>query len=305
MLDNTTSKIFRGIAILMVIASHYAGWMYTEPFNETWRAWISTWGVYGVDIFFMLSGYGLVKAYAKNGIDSRFVIRRFSNSYIPYILIAGFFAVVIDRSVTGFKDVYQLIIGYDYWFMCILFAFYIMFMVFYKIGYFKEILLTVAVIAFSIWLNARGFADFWVVSNPAFLIGVYAATIEGRFGEKVASFITDCNLTFISFALMVVCAFWHTFTGGMSAHVMASIFFTLMALFLCVQFKAGGVVLPVLGRFSLYIYLLHTRIFWMASEPLKSLGYFKMAVAAGLMTLVIAVVLGYVMEFVIGKVLKK
>lgn len=305
MIDNKTSKIFRGIAILMVIASHYAGWMYTEPFNETWRAWISTWGVYGVDIFFMLSGYGLVKAYARNGIDSRFIIRRFANSYIPYILIAGFFAIVIDRSVTGFKDVYQLIIGYDYWFMCILFAFYIMFMVFYKIGYFKEILLTVAVIAFSLWLYARGFADFWIVSNPAFLIGVYAATIEGRFGEKVANSVRDCNMTMISFALMVVCAFWHTFTGQMSAHVLSSIFFTLMALFLCVQFKAGGVVLPVLGRFSLYIYLLHTRIFWMISERLESLGYLKMAVIAGLVTLIISVIVGYIMEFVIGKVVKK
>ena len=305
MIDNKTSKIFRGIAILMVIASHYAGWMYTEPFNETWRAWISTWGVYGVDVFFMLSGYGLVKAYAKNGIDSRFVIRRFANSYIPYILIAGFFAIVIDRSVTGFKDVYQLIIGYDYWFMCILFAFYIMFMVFYKIGYFKEILLTAAVIAFSIWLYIRGFADFWIVSNPAFLIGVYAATLERRFGEKVGNIIRDCNLTMISCALMVVCAFWHVFSGGMSAHVMASILFTLMALSLCVQFKAGGVALPVLGRFSLYIYLLHTRIFWQAPKYFESLGYFKMTVIAGLVTLIISVIVGYIMEFVIGKVVKK
>ena len=71
MIDNRTSKVFRGIAILMVIASHFAGGMYEESFNEALRQWISTWGVYGVDIFFMLSGYGLVKSYQKNGIDKR------------------------------------------------------------------------------------------------------------------------------------------------------------------------------------------------------------------------------------------
>lgn len=305
MIDNKTSKIFRGIAILMVIASHYAGWMYTEPFNETWRAWISTWGVYGVDIFFMLSGYGLIKAYSKSGIDKRFVIRRFANSYIPYILIAGFLAIVIDRSIKGPKEVLYLIIGHDYWFMCILFAFYIAFMVFYKIGFFKEILITIFVAVFSLWLNFKGFSDFWIVSNPAFLIGIYAATLEERFGDKVGNIIRDHNLSMISFALMVASAFWHVYSGQMIAHITAGIFFTVMALCLCVQLKAGGVILPVLGRFSLYIYLLHTRIFWLASDNMKGLGYFWMSAAAGVITMVIAVALGYLMESVIGKVVKK
>ena len=80
MIDNRISKVFRGIAILMVIGSHYAGWMHTEPFNETVRAWISTWGVYGVDVFLLLSGYGLVKSYEKNGIDKQFVLK----SHTPF-----------------------------------------------------------------------------------------------------------------------------------------------------------------------------------------------------------------------------
>ena len=56
-----------------------------------------------------------------------------------------------------------------------------MFMVSYKIGWFKEILLTAMVAAFSLWLyKAPAFQDFWMLSNAAFLIGVYAATLEEK-----------------------------------------------------------------------------------------------------------------------------
>ena len=302
MIDNKTSKLFRGLAILMVIGSHYAGWMYTEPFNATWRDWVSSWGVYGVDIFFLLSGYGLVKAYEKNGIDRRFVVRRFLNSYVPYILIVGFFSVVVDKSLDSFEAVWKLIIGFDFWFMCILFAFYIMFMVFYKIGYFKEILLTVGVIGFSYWLYTKEFADFWILSNGAFLIGVYAAAIEKKFGNKVKEFIIKSNFSMIAFATMVVCAFWHVFSGELNSHIFASVMFTLMALGLCVQFTGEGIVLPTLGRFSLYVYLLHTRLFWIVVGKYPEMSYFKLSVLAGVITLIVSVAIGFVFEFCLGKI---
>ena len=107
----------------MVIASHFAAGMYEESFNEGLRQWISTWGVYGVDIFFLLSGYGLVKSYQKSGIDKRFVLKRFLNSYVPYILIAGFFAIT-DKAIDTPRAVVNLLIGFDHWFMCVLFAFF-------------------------------------------------------------------------------------------------------------------------------------------------------------------------------------
>ncbi len=302
MIDNKTSKLFRGLAILMVIGSHYAGWMYAEPFSADLRDWVSSWGVYGVDIFFLLSGYGLVKAYEKNGIDRRFVVRRFLNSYVPYILIVGFFSIVLDHSIDSPRAAGKLLIGFDFWFMCILFAFYIMFMVFYRIGFFKEILLTVGVIAFSIWLGNSGFQDFWILSNAAFLIGVYAATLESRFGYRVKELIVKSNLSLIAFALMCGCAFWHVFTGDLAAHICASIMFTVMALGLCVQFNGEGIILPTLGRFSLYTYLLHTRLFWFVAGKFNEMSYFKMSVLAGIITLIVSVAVGFVFEFCLGKI---
>ncbi len=301
MIDNRTSKVFRGIAILMVIASHFAGGMYEESFNEALRQWISTWGVYGVDIFFLLSGYGLVKSYQKNGIDKRFVLKRFLNSYVPYILIVCFFAL-IDRSIDSPRALINLIIGYDYWFMCVLFAFYIMFMVFYRIGKVKEVLISVGVIAFTYMLRAKGFSPFWELSNGAFLIGIYAATLEEKFGEKAREFIIKTNLAFIGFALMIICAFWHVYSETFASHMTASMMFTVMTLGLCVQFKAGGIVLPTLGRYSLYIYLLHSRIFWKFVAYKDEWSYLKGAVIAGLIVLFVSVAIGFSMELWIGRI---
>lgn len=305
MIDNKTSKVFRGIAILMVIASHYAGWMYTESFNESLRVWISTWGVYGVDIFFLLSGYGLVKSASKSGIDKSFIIKRFMNSYVPYILIAGFLAL-LDKHIDSLGALIKLLIGYDYWFMCVLFAFYIMFMIFYRFGgRVKEILLTLGVIGFSYWLYIKPeFQDFWFLSNGAFLLGVYAATLEARLGDKLKSAIIKSNLAFISFGLMVICAFWHVSGGALIAHLCASILFTLMTLGLCVQFRGEGFILPILGSYSLYVYLVHTRLFWKFVAFKESWSYFKGSVIAGLITLIIAAVLGFVVSKCLDKATK-
>ena len=301
MIDNRTSKVFRGIAILMVIASHFAGGMYEESFNEALRQWISTWGVYGVDIFFMLSGYGLVKSYQKNGIDKRFVLKRFLNSYVPYILIVGFFAL-IDKSIDSLRSLINLLIGYDYWFMCVLFAFYIMFMIFYRIGKLKEVLLTIGVIAFTYMLWAKGFSPFWELSNGAFLIGVYAATLEERSGEKLKDFIIKTNLAFIGLAVTIICAFWHVFSETFASHMSASMAFTVTALAFCVQLKTGGVILATLGRYSLYIYLLHSRIFWKYVAYKDEWSYLKGAVIAGLIGLFVSVAVGFSMEWWIERI---
>ena len=301
MIDNRTSKVFRGIAILMVIASHFIYGINEEAISEELRQWISTWGIYGVDIFFLLSGYGLVKSYQKNGINKRFLLKRFLNSYVPYILIVGFFAL-IDKSIDSMRALINLLIGYDYWFMCVLFAFYIMFMIFYRIGKLKEVLLTIGVIAFTYMLWAKGFSPFWELSNGAFLIGVYAATLEERSGEKVKDFIIKTDLAMIGMALTIACSIWHGVSESYASYMTVSMMFTVTALSLCVQFKAVGVILATLGRYSLYIYLLHSRIFWKFVAYKDEWSYLKGAVIAGLIVLFVSVAIGFSMEWWIERI---
>lgn len=304
MIDSKTSRIFRGIAILMVIASHYAGWMYVEPIRPAVKEFVSTLGVYGVDIFFLLSGYGLVKSASKSGINGMFVLKRFANSYLPYFLIVGFFCI-IDKSLDSPKSWIDLFIGYDYWYMCVLFAMYIMFMVIYKIGKFKEVLITVAVIGFTYWLYYVGQADFWELSNGAFLIGIYAATLDNKLSEYKNKWGWKIVLTLIGLGATIGGYYLYQGNGQMWAHMVTSMSFTVLVLGLCVMAKPFGVVLPALGRYSLYIYLLHTRLFWKFVMYNEEWPYAKSAMFAAVITLFIGISIGFAIDWNLNWFVKK
>ncbi len=305
MIDSKVSRTFRGIAVLMVMVFHYANWNYEAPLSELWKGIVASWGIYGVDIFFLLSGYGLVKSYEKSGVDRGFVIRRIMNSYVPYILIVGFCTIFIDKGIDSLSDVGELLIGQDFWFMRVLFAFYIMFMVIYRIGFLKEILLGVAVLGFTYWLYASSHADFWFLSNGAFLIGVYAASLEKGFKEELKNVIVRINLAGIGLVAAIVSAYWFSCAGTVSAHMTASMLFTVMVLGLCVQLKGEGYVLKVIGVYSLYIYLLHGRLLWLTAAKMEGAGYFKIAVTAFFISLLVSMGIGYIIEKVLRLIQKR
>lgn len=301
MIDSKTSRIFRGIAILLVIASHYAGWMYVEPVRPELKEFVSTLGVYGVDIFFLLSGYGLVKSASRNGINWIFVLKRFVNSYLPYFLIVGFWAIT-EKSLDSWSAWRDLLIGYDYWYMCVLFAMYIMFMLIYRIGKYKEVLITIAVIGFTYWLYYRGQADFWELSNGAFLIGIYMASLEDKLNEYKNKWGWKILLTLIGLGATIGGYYLHKGNGEMWSHMVTSMSFTVLVLGLCLLMKPFGVVLPSLGRYSLYIYLLHTRLFWKFVMYNEEWTYAKSAVFAAVLTLFIGISIGFAIDWNLNRI---
>lgn len=314
MIDNKTSKFFRGIAILMVIGSHYAAGMYVDAVRPAAKAFVESLGSYGVDIFFLLSGYGLVKSYEKSGITRQYVLRRLFNTYVPYIVIIGFFEAVIDRRISDFKSFVTLITGGDYWFMHTLFFMYVVFMIVYRINVFKEALITLAIVGYTIFMYKDGRNAFWSVSNGAFLLGIYAASFEGevcgRIKARLQSVrekfdIKNANLILAGFAVMLIAWFAHSSGGGILVQMIMNISFSLAVLGICMEVKGGGVIVPTLGKYTLYIYLLHMRLFWIIVEILPDWSYAKLAVVTSLISLVICVVFGYVMERCIGWMLKK
>ncbi len=305
MIDNKTSRAFRAVAIIMVMVVHFANWNYQAPLSEIWKGMVSSWGIYGVDIFFLLSGYGLVKSYEKNGIDKRFVLRRIGSAYVPYLLIVGSLSIFIDKSLDSPGDIIDLLIGQDFWFMTVIFAFYIMFMVIYRIGFFKELLLTVFVIGFTIYLYKSSHADFWYLSNGAFLIGVYAATLEKKYGDKLKTNIIRFNLAGIGLAAALLSAYWYSVSGSESVHLLASMMFTVMILGFCIQLNLKGYVLPVIGSYSLYIYLIHGRILWFLVSKFESASFFAIAINDAWISVAFGIFIGVVIEKIIGLVLKK
>ncbi len=309
MISPNVSKWFRGVAILMVIASHYAEWMYVEPENPWLREQVATLGAYGVDIFFLMSGYGLVKSAAKRGIDRSFFLHRLAGSYLPYLLVVGTM-MLLDGDFKTPGDVFDFLTCYNYWFMANLLVFYLMFMIFWKIGRAKELLLGAGILGYSFYLYFLGRADFWVVSNGAFLIGVYLAVFEEHKREVLEKPAVKACLFVGSFLGM-----WYSYrryleNGGMLWENCTSICYTLLIMSGCILvtqlgkkpgghflFRAlfSGRVIRTLGTYSLYIYLLHTRLFYFIIFKLGDFSYLLQAAVTGAISIAAALVIGWVL----------
>ncbi|MDE7257725.1 MAG: acyltransferase family protein, partial [Lachnospiraceae bacterium] len=71
---------FRGIAAFMVVVSHYGDWINIlgtlEGNAETFRFALTKLGVYGVDIFFLFSGYAMVKSLGNRHMSWQFIWKR-------------------------------------------------------------------------------------------------------------------------------------------------------------------------------------------------------------------------------------
>ena len=286
---------FRGIAALMVVLSHYGEWINIlgplEGNAETFRFAITKLGVYGVDIFFLFSGYAMIKSLGikslgiksrgikSRGIESRwdremswqFIWKRIKNVFIPYLIVVGIIEL-LSGGLTSIHDFWIFIIGYNYWYMCVLFIFYIGFIVIYAMIRVKGI----RVIAFSIFTYALSYVlyqhemlPFWYVSNIAFAIGV----IVGEY-EKTAKKIMDKVWIPMIVLLTIGMAFitkWGL-TGGVDLggdpedyqlwfKIGATVVWTLLILILASKCRIREKIFVFLGRNSLYIYLTHVYIF--------------------------------------------
>ena len=71
-LTKEQSLMLRGIAIFLVLISHYAVWIGEIFHSDLLEYGLGRFGVYGVDLFFVVSGYGLVKLLEKKESTEHF-----------------------------------------------------------------------------------------------------------------------------------------------------------------------------------------------------------------------------------------
>ncbi len=299
-ISKNLSLAFRGIAILIVIASHYAEWIYTEPAFPVFTKAVSTWGPPGVDIFFLLSGYGLFKS-AEKGIDLTFIRKRFTGMYLPYLIIAG---LIFVYSGAWKEADAQFILNYltaaDFWYIRVLAVFYLIFIVsslFLKD--FSPIAVSAAVAAYSVYLFQTGHHDFWILSNAAFPMGVCAATFEKFLPDIMAKPLTRAGILLAGITGAVISYLNMVKNGGsgnemsFSAELWMNIFIALSIYGAAVLIKNyKGCILPAVGKQSLYIYLLHSVIFYALIFRLDRIGYGPAVAVTALITVAVCTVPG-------------
>ena len=286
-INKETSLSFRGIAAVMVILSHYAEWyswfVQSTGNREVFRVALTKLGVYGVDIFFLLSGYAMVKSLGDKKVNHDFIIKRIRNIYLPYFIVTGVIEL-ISGGFTSLKDFWKFASGYDYWYMNVLFVFYIGFIIIYAL--FKNT--PIRVVAFSALtyiyshtLYKNGMYEFWYVSNITFVIGIITAELEKLIGNKkidedkrhiikIASVINLIMIIILGIGMFFIVKSGLYGQEALSSYTIeqqirfkigATIVWTLLVLLLAAKWKIKEKIFAFLGKNSLYLYLTHTYIF--------------------------------------------
>lgn len=268
--DRKTGYWFRGIAIIMVILSHYAEWwawfLPTVGKAEDYRLTFTKLGIYGVNIFFFFSGYGLTKAAENKRIGGTFIWHRIRSVYLPYLVIVGIIQIISGGfgSVSGFV---KFLYGHEYWFMAILFLFYIGFMLVWAIVknvHLRMLCFLLYTLAIIKVLFDRNMLPFWYVSNPAFPLGIFVATYEDVCRKVLSKIKIPLIPLMLAFVIYYEC---YMDKAGMTPEqilhlqLINTVLWTIQIACIAALIPWHDPILAGLGKCSLYLYLMHQYIF--------------------------------------------
>ena len=203
-----------GLAALMIYLFHQweHQWVRVTCGHETIEAlfnFVQRIAFYGVDIFFFLSGIGLIYAIEKHSLF-RFYARRLERVYLPFLLSAIARAVIFGW---GFIELAKKITFYDFffvnvssilWFIPAIICFYLLFPAFYQL--FKSfgkrsafmLCLLLLWLLVAVGLKEQIRVDFYSVINriPIFLLGAF-------FGWFIRE--RDCCFGIVHALIMLAC----------------------------------------------------------------------------------------------------
>lgn len=198
-ISKNTSNFLRGIAILMVISSHYFEFAINEVNSKAVANFIMRLGDWGVGIFFFLSGYALYLKYGSANTDRKYIIGRLANMYFPYLVITVTIGL-ITHSIDSLRSVIRLLIGADYWFIEEILLIYVVFYLVGKLpGKYRVFIMSIFIIAMSLWFYIRGYQDFWYTATWAFALGMIVSKYVRKIRFIHDDFSIDINEPVISF----------------------------------------------------------------------------------------------------------
>ncbi|WP_234123300.1 acyltransferase family protein [Clostridium hydrogenum] len=270
-IDKKLTCQLKGIAIILVLLAHMTLMCYLD------LRMVGNFGAIGVDIFLILSGYGIYKSYLKSGISKEFIIKRLKKIYLPFIIVIGFEVFWRIYRENVHYTIFQLIIfftGFDlkrtldgtYWYISFILLWYLIFSVIYKISK-NKILNIILLFYFSYLFKLLRFVEpisdlSWQYSIHfiVFPVGVLIANYE----KKILNLLTQNAYKLVILVL---------FIGSISVHYIflynkeyywlyslnLTIFFMVIAIFLQ-HLGFVSKLLDFVGGISYEIYLVEMQI---------------------------------------------
>lgn len=274
-LSKQLSIELKGIATILVLAAHCAQWYMAQGNADIFIRMLTKLGRYGVSIFFVVSGYGLVcSVEEKIKIESSFLKRRFVTTYIPYVLITGCM-LCLQGTKWNLKELCRLIWGMDAWFVLVIMLCYVMFFFGWNCFNNKVMAIEVGIFIISIILAAIFRDSLWYSSNISFGIGIIVKTYEKSFYTFVNrcwGWISLLLLSgFIISAYIYACYMDKNYGVYLFFKIMASAVWSILILTICIRVPLHSCKpLEKLGSLSLECYLFYPHIYMLLSK-----GHFK------------------------------
>lgn len=174
-----------GVAILSIMLFHQ-GWLHSYFFK-----FFGFVGHFGVDIFFFVSGFGIVYSLKKNDTLS-FYERRVKRLFPPLILF-GVLKYLLAKNVFLFSEYvvdWKTFLGFDLWYICVILFFYLispLLLKFIDNKYNGFALLILVVLLISLGGGYHCLPDtmrWGVVRFPAYLLGMLVALRKPNMNDK-------------------------------------------------------------------------------------------------------------------------
>ena len=260
------SQQLKGFAISLVIIGHL------NLFLNFWPA-AKRAGAWGVAIFLLLSGYGLIQSYLKNGLNN-FFSKRFLKVLVPYSLVTLLWLLIdtlfLQKSY-GWETIFLSLIGLDLnrtidssmWYITFILLWYLIFYLVFRLG-FNNFLKLCLLFIFS--LVFKYYSDHELTQKAvygwqlhAFLFPIGA--MLGLYMNKVLVLVNKVKyymlfVSFTSFYLFTI--YVGQSTKGMNLYSWSNLLFAIGTICLFYVLKSYGFkskILMFIGSISFELYL--------------------------------------------------
>ncbi len=324
MLSRQTSAQLKGIAIILIIIGHTFQYYNFESFQMRFGAW-------GVSLFLILSGYGLIQSYKSKGLH-HFLSKRLKRVWLPYIIVIAvslmYGLLFLSESIGGGTYI-KILLGMDltrsflpnYWFIAFILIWYVVFYIVFK--FFKKdgtkagILLFFAFILY-IGLTPiifggninRGVSYQFALHALSFpigvLLGIYGNNFFQKLHEKIILYYT--KIFTVTALIIFISSYVYLQINKISnpeiflfVHRIEGISFSFMAigLFMLIYYKGFQFkVLAFIGLISYELYLIHIVFL----RKIKILDLFDNRLVAVLFFIITIILLSFLLNKISAKI---
>lgn len=264
-LDTDHTNALRGLLCVLIVLDHSSlltGCGYSVVF-------LKRVGPYVVALFYLLSSYGLMASYVKNGFKLKgFWKKRFFGTILPYLLFyiaAIMLRLALKEKLTLTSILLSFVNGHPLvvysWFVITIIIFYVVFYFSALLAKRDATLLTVLVgfllFFFVFVMKKLGFEEFWFNAAWAFPLGMLWNRVYPRISASFRNHPWVYLSIFGSISIWWIIIAERFFWFGYLARLCSTMSLCVFILLFMFKIKIGNPILNFFGKISLGIYMSH------------------------------------------------